>query len=151
VKIRAFVSFDLDHDSDLKLRICEEAEAPNSRVDVYDSSFREVASDWQDKLRKRVSNVELMIVLCGAYTDRAPNVHAEFELALASRVPYLLLDGRPDLSKKPAAAGTTDRLGAWNRHTLVTLGTTAGAANFDESTDDNWLPSSRSAPRRRGR
>ena len=144
MKIRAFVSFDLDHDNDLELQLRAQAEDPNSRVDVFDSSFREAASDWHEKLAKRVSNVDLLIVLCGAYTDRAANVHAELELANAAGVPYLLLDGRPDLSKKPAAATVADRLVTWNRHTVMTLGTTVAAESAAVSTDDdNWLPSTR--------
>jgi hypothetical protein len=149
VKIRAFVSFDLDHDHDLELQLCDQAKGPNSRVNVFDSSVRGTASDWHDKLRKRVSNVDLLIVLCGAYTDRAANVHAELELARAGAVPYLLLDGRSELSKKPTAARTTDRLVAWNAHTLTTLGTKVAAENFGDSIDDNWLPSTRTTRRRR--
>ena len=150
MKIHAFVSFDLDHDNDLELRLREQAEGPNSRVEVFDSSFRETASDWHDKLRKRVANVDLFIVLCGAYTDHAPNVHAELELARAAGIPYLLLEGRPGLTKKPVAASTTDRVVTWNRHTLVTVGTAVAAENFGVSTDDdNLLPSTRLARRRR--
>ena len=151
MKIRAFVTFDLDHDNDLELRIREQAGGPNSRVDVFDSSFREIAPDWQDKLRKRVANVELLIVLCGAYTDRAANVHAELQLAREAHVPYVLFDGRPGLAKKPAGADATDQLVAWKRHTLTTFGTKVAAADSGEATDDNWLPTSRLTPRRRRR
>jgi len=151
VKIRAFVSFDLDHDHDLELQICEQADGPNSRVDVFDRSFREIAPDWHDKLRKRMSNVDLLIVLCGAYTDRAANVHAEFELAREGRTPYVLLDGRPGLAERPATADTNDHLVQWNRHTLTTLGTAVAAGSSGEATDDNWLPSTRLTHRRRRR
>jgi hypothetical protein len=140
VKIRAFASFDLDHDNDLKLRMCDQAEAANSRVEVCDSSFREVAADWHDKLRRRMSNIDLLVVLCGAYTDRAANVHSELTLALEMQVSYLLLDGRPGMAKRPAAARATNSLVAWDRHTVATLGTTAASASFGESVDDNWLP-----------
>jgi hypothetical protein len=149
VKTRAFVSFDLDHDNDLKLRLCDQAGAPNSRVDVFDWSVRETADDWHDKLRKRVSNVDLVLVVCGAYTDRAANVNTEVELAREANVPYLLLDGRPDLAQVPAAARQAQGLVEWQPHTLATLGTSVSAPNLAHATDDNLLPSSRLTSRRR--
>ncbi len=151
MKTRAFVSFDLDHDNDLKVRLCTQAEAPNSRVEVFDWSVREVADDWHDKLRKRVTNVELLLVLCGAYTDRAANVNAEVELALEANIPYVLLDGRPNLAQVPAVARQTQGLVEWQPHTLATLGSTVEAGKLVGATDDNWLPSSRMTSRgRRG-
>jgi len=151
MKTRAFVSFDLDHDNDLKLRLCAQADAPNSRVEVFDYSVREVADDWHDKLRKRVSNVDLVLVVCGAYTDRANNVNTELELAIEANVPYVLLDGRPSLAQVPAAGRRTHGLVEWERHTLATLGTTVEAPKIIGATDDDWLPSSRAGSRRRRR
>jgi len=151
MKTRAFVSFDLDHDNDLKLRLCEQAGAPNSRVEVFDYSVREVADDWHDKLRKRVANVDLVLVVCGAYTDRAANVNTELELAIEANVPYLLLDGRPTLAHVPAVARQVQGLVEWQPHTLATLGTTVEAPKIVGATDDDWLPASRPTGRRRRR
>ena len=151
MKSRAFVSFDLDHDNDLKVRLCAQADASNSRVEVFDWSLREVADDWRDKLRKRVSNVDLVLVVCGAYTDRAANVNAEVELAVVANIPYLLLDGRPDLAQVPAVVRQAQSLVEWQPHTLATLGSTVEAGKVIGATDDNLLPSSRTTSRRRRR
>ena len=75
--VHVFVSFDLDHDNDCKSRLIDEVTAGGSHFTVDDWSIREVADDWRDKAEKRLSNVDLLLVICGEYTDAAANVNNE--------------------------------------------------------------------------
>jgi hypothetical protein len=113
--VHVFVSFDLDHDNDCKHRLVQEVLSDGSHFSVDDWSIREVASDWREKARKRIANVDLVLVICGEHTDTAPNVNNEIALAREAGTPYLLLDGRPGLSKKPATALERDRVLTWQR------------------------------------
>ena len=119
--VHVFVSFDLDHDNDCKLRLLSEVGPDESHFSVDDWSIREVAADWREKARKRISNVDLMLVICGEHTDTAPNVNNEIALARDAGTPYLLLDGRPGGSKRPTSALDRDRLLEWKH-------------------DQSWLP-----------
>jgi hypothetical protein len=113
--VHVFVSFDLDHDNDCRQRLEQEVLPDTSHFSVDDWSIREVADDWQDKARKRISNVDLMLVICGEHTDAASNVNNEIALAREAGTPYLLLDGRPGVSKKPHTALERDRILEWTR------------------------------------
>ena len=112
--VRVFVSFDVDHDNDLKIHLLDQAAENRSLFAVADWSIREVAADWRDKARKRISNVDLVLVICGEHTDAAPNVNNELALAQETDRPYLLLNGRPGRSQKPKAARDGDRVLDWN-------------------------------------
>ena len=113
--VHVFVSFDLDHDNDCRPRLESEVLPEDSHFSVDDWSIREVATDWEDKARKRIANVDLMLVICGEHTDTSPNVNSEIALARQSGTPYLLLDGRAGHSKKPATALDRDRVLEWKR------------------------------------
>src|SRR6478609_8557031 len=78
---RVFISFDLDHDNDLKQRLVEDATAGVAAFDPDDWSIRESAEDWHEKLRLRIANVDAVVIACGGFTDRSANVAAELELA----------------------------------------------------------------------
>ena len=113
--VHVFLSFDLDHDNDCRQRFVDEIGPESGHFVVDDWSIREVAVDWEEKARKRIANVDLMLIICGEHTDEAPNVNRELAFARAVGTPYLLLDGRPGASKKPAAALERDRLLEWKR------------------------------------
>jgi hypothetical protein len=104
------VSFDLDHDNDSKSRLVDQVTPEVSRFAVDGWSMREVADDWRDKARKRISNVDLVLVICGEHTDTAANVSNEITLAREVGTPYFLVDGRPGHSTKPHAALEHDRI-----------------------------------------
>lgn len=112
--VHVFVSFDVDSDNDCKIRLVREVMPPGSHFALDDWSIRESAKDWRVKACKRISNVDLVLVICGDHTDTAPNVNNEIELARETRTPYLLLDGRPGHAKKPAAALERDRILEWD-------------------------------------
>lgn len=113
-RVRVFVSFDLDHDNDLKSRLVDQATVDGSPFTVVDWSIREVAGDWAEKARKRMANVDLLLAICGEHTDTAAGVSTEIVLAREANRPYLLLDGRPGRSRRPPAAHVNDRVLNWN-------------------------------------
>ena len=125
-QVRVFVSFDRDHDNDCKDRLVRQIAPEGSRFTVNDWSIREVAADWQEKARKRVANIDLMLVICGEHTDTAPGVNNEIELARAVNKPYLLLDGRSGRGKKPKTALETDRVLDWSGDSLWSPAATPG-------------------------
>ena len=125
-QVRVFVSFDPDHDNDCKDRLVRQIAPEGSRFTVNDWSIREVAADWQEKARKRVANIDLMLVICGEHTDTAAGVNNEIELARAVNKPYLLLDGRSGRGKKPKTALETDRVLDWSGDSLWSPAATPG-------------------------
>jgi hypothetical protein len=112
--VHVFVSFDIDHDNDCKERLEREVMPPGSYIAIDDWSIREVARDWRSKTRKRIANVDLLLVICGEHAETAENVNHEVEVARACGVPYLLIGGRPGQSQKPKAAMERDRILEWN-------------------------------------
>ena len=121
-KVPVFISFDYDHDNDLKVLLVGQAANDDSPFDIADWSIKEASSDWKDKARTRIKRVDQVIVMCGKYTDTAIGVNAEIEIARDERKPYFLLKGRADGgNKKPTAALSTDKLYDWTWDNLKKL------------------------------
>jgi hypothetical protein len=117
-QVHVFVSFDVDHDNDCKDRLLSQVTPAGSHFAIDDWSIREIATDWQDKTTKRISNVDVLLVICGEHADTAHNVNYEIAVAREQNKPYLLLDGRPGRSTKPTTALETDQILDWSPHTL---------------------------------
>ena len=74
-KSRAYISFDFDHDSDLKALLVGQARNPNSPFEIVDMSIKEVISDnWKANARRRIKSCDVVIVICGQYTNTASGV-----------------------------------------------------------------------------
>ena len=79
---RAFISFDFDHDEDLRNLLVGQSKNPDSPFEITDRSLTEpLTGDWKEKVRRRMDNVDLVIVICGEYTDTARGVAAELAIA----------------------------------------------------------------------
>jgi hypothetical protein len=113
-KVRVFISYDLDHDNDLKIRLIDHGTREGSPFAISDWSIRELAADWRDKAAKRISHVDLVFVICGEHTDTATGVNNEIALARETCRPYFLLEGRYGRSKRPGTALATDTLYDWS-------------------------------------
>jgi len=111
-KKRVFTSFDFDHDEDLRNLLVGQSKHPDTPFDMTDASVKEpMTGDWQAKVRRRIRNCELMIVICGEYTDRATGVNAELRIAQEERIPYFLLWGRSEKDcRKPTSAKNEDKV-----------------------------------------
>ena len=120
---RTFISFDYDHDLDLKNLLMGQAKNPDSPFEISDFSIKEaVASNWKDKARTRIKGCELVIVICGETTNTATGVAAELEIAREEKTPYFLLWGRSDTPcVKPTSALPSDKVYKWTWDNLKAL------------------------------
>jgi len=122
-KKRAYISFDYDHDLDLKNLLVGQAKNPDTPFDIVDMSIKEVISkDWKDKARTRIKGCDVAIVICGDHTDTAAGVAAELSIAREERVHYFLLWGRSDKTcVKPTTALASDKIYKWTWDILKAL------------------------------
>jgi hypothetical protein len=122
-KKRVFISFDYDHDSDLKTLLVGQAKHPDSPFDLADWSVKEpMTGNWKEKARTRIQATDLMVVICGEHTDTAAGVSAEVTIAQEEELPYFLLEGRKNKAcKRPKAARATDKVYDWTWDNLKNL------------------------------
>ncbi len=122
-KTRVFISFDFDHDEDLRNLLVGQAKNPDSPFELADWSVKEAMSgNWKEKVRTRIRSVDQVLVICGEHTDTAAGVSAELQIAQEEKKPYFLLWGRSDKTcKKPTAAKSTDKIYKWTWDNLKAL------------------------------
>src|SRR2546427_2113868 len=109
---RAFISFDFDHDEDLRNMLAGQAKHPDSPFEIKDRSLKEpLTGDWKDKVRRRMDNIDIVIVICGEATHRATGVAAELAIAREKDKPYFLLHGRSGKTcTKPTTVLESDKM-----------------------------------------
>lgn len=114
-KKRVFISFDYDHDLDLKNLLVGQAKNEDSPFEIADFSIKEaISEDWKKKARTRIKGCDVVAVICGEYTDTASGMSAEVKIAQEEKVNYFLLWGRKDKPcKKPKAAHDSDKIYKW--------------------------------------
>ena len=120
---RAFISFDYDHDNDLRNALVGQAKYPNSPFQIVDASVRgHLSGDWKDKVRNRIRRADLVIVMCGEHVHRAEGVAVEVRLAQEEGKPYFLLRGHSDRAcYKPMTARSDDEMHEWTWDNLRKL------------------------------
>lgn len=120
---RAFISFDFDHDEDLRNLLVGQSNNPDSPFNLADWSVKEVLSgDWKAKVRSRIKSCSVVIIICGQYTNTATGVNTELHIAQEENIPYFLLWGRSDKTcQKPQAALATDKIYRWTWDNLKAL------------------------------
>lgn len=120
---RVFISFDFDHDSDLKTLLVGQAKNRDSPFEITDASVKyHLTGDWEAKVRGRIDRADQVIVLCGHHTDTATGVGKELAMAQELKKPYFLLKGRATgINKWPTTAKTTDKMYDWTWNNLKTL------------------------------
>jgi len=121
-KTRVFISFDYDHDLDLKNLLVGQAKNADSPFEIADWSIKTATPGWKGDARKRIRASDVVAVICGEHTDKATGVGVEVSLAQDEKVPYFLLNGRTDKTcKKPNTAKSTDKLSKWTWDNLKVL------------------------------
>jgi hypothetical protein len=122
-KTRVFISFDYDHDENLKTLLVGQSKNTDSPFELTDWSIKEpITGDWKAKARTRIKSVDVVAVICGLHTDTATGVSAEIAIAQEEKVPYFLLAGYADKAcVKPKAAKSTDKLYKWTWENLKNL------------------------------
>jgi hypothetical protein len=84
-KVPVFISFDYDHDNDLKVLLVGQAKNDDSPFEIVDQSIKDEAADWKDKARTRIKSCQQVIVICGNYTDTATGVNVEINIPTMRR------------------------------------------------------------------
>lgn len=121
-KVRAFVSFDYDHDLDLKTLLVGQAKHPDTPFEIADWSIKEASADWKLKARSRIRSADQVIVICGEYTNTATGINEEIRIARSEKKPYFLLAGRANKpNRKPTAAMESDKMYRWTWENVKTL------------------------------
>jgi hypothetical protein len=122
-KKRAFISFDFDHDEDLRNLLVGQAKNPDSPFDIADWSVKEaLTGNWKEKVRVRIRKTDLTIVICGEWTHTATGVAEELMITREEEKPYFLLWGRSDKTcTKPKTALASDKIYKWTWENLKNL------------------------------
>jgi len=112
---RVFVSFDYDHDVSLKELFVGQSRHPDTPFSIADWSVKEhIYGDWKAHARNKIRRVDVVAVICGAYTHMAEGVAAELLIAKQEYKPYFLLWGYSDRQcTKPSTASPNDRIYRW--------------------------------------
>ena len=120
---RAFISFDFDHDEELRDALVGQAKLPDSPFQIADRSVHErFESNWKDQVRARIRKTDLTIVICGEHTHTAKGVAAELTITQEEGKPYFLLRGRPNKTcHKPTMARNSDKMYKWSWDNLKKL------------------------------
>ena len=122
-KKRVFISFDIDHDELTKKALAAQADLPDSPFDFKDASVKEhLTGDWKEKVRRRMANIDVVIVLCGEHTHTASGVVAEVTIAQDKDMEYFLLAAYKDKTcRKPTSAKSSDKVYNWTWPNLKAL------------------------------
>jgi hypothetical protein len=120
---RAFISFDFDHDEDLRNLLAGQAKHPDSPFAMQNWSVREAFSgDWKEKVRARIRQTDFTIVICGEQTKAATGVAAEVTITREEGHPYFLIAGRSDRNcTRPTSALLSDKMYRWTWDNLKSL------------------------------
>ena len=120
---RAFISFDFDHDEELRDALVGQAKNPDSPFTIADWSVKEpFTGNWKEKVRDRIRRTDLTIVICGRHTHTAKGVAAELTITREEGNPYFLLWGRSrGKCTKPDMALRSDKIYNWTWKNLRKL------------------------------
>ena len=106
MKKRTFISFDYDHDHDIKECLVGQARNADSPFEITDMSIKEpISFNWKENARRRIKMCDVVVILCGEHTDTASGVTAELTIAQEEGIPY----HRPWERSIPGRTAKTER------------------------------------------
>lgn len=111
-KKRAFISFDFDHDKTCKDFVIGQSKLPESPFDAADWSMKEAAPqrDWKKEAEDRIKRSDVVIVMVGQVTYKAPGVLEEVAMARRNAIKIVQVTCDNDSSPTPVPnAGTLYR------------------------------------------
>jgi MTH538 TIR-like domain (DUF1863) len=87
---RAFIAFDYDHDEFLRTALVGQSKHPDTDFDIADWSVKEpfAERDWEKKVRTRIRQTDVVIVICGQQTHWATGVATELRIAREEGIPF---------------------------------------------------------------
>ncbi len=80
-KTKVFVSYDYEHDLDMKNNLITESNRSDSPFSINDLSLNEKVPDWQQKARKAIEKCDVFVVLLRENTHQASGVIREVRMA----------------------------------------------------------------------
>src|SRR3989337_576114 len=97
-KKKVFVSFNFDNDKTLKDFIIGQAKLPDSPFEVVDTSLKEAApmKTWEDKARAAIKRSDIVVVMGGPSTYKAPGVLKEVQMARDEGISIVQVIGYKD-------------------------------------------------------
>jgi len=117
--VPVFISFDYDHDEDLKTLLIGQARNRSTPFAFTDWSIKKETKGWKDDARKRIRRCDLVIAICGTHTDSAKGVATEIKIAREERIPFWLLQGRKDGGcKRPQGTWPWESIHPWKWDTI---------------------------------
>lgn len=123
MKKRVFISFDYDHDARVKDLLVGQSKLSDSPFDIVDMSIKEtITSNWKANARRRIKSCDVVIVLCGRYTNSATGVTAEMKIAQEEGIPYFMLKAYSEYSCcSPIGSRSNDKIYNWTWNNLKLL------------------------------
>jgi len=102
---RAFISFDVDHNSDHKVLFAGQASHSKTPFSHEDWSVKEpmLQSQWEALVKAKIGKTHFMIVLVGKHMATATGVAKEIAMAKTQNVPIfgVYVDGATTVSPLP--------------------------------------------------
>jgi hypothetical protein len=94
-KTRVFVSFDFDHDAHLARLIAGQAKLKDSPFEIADWSLKEAAPalTWQIQAEWKIKRANVVLVLVGKHTHKAPGVLKEVAIAKRNKIRIVSVNG----------------------------------------------------------
>ncbi len=119
-RIRIFVSFDGDNDSDLHDQLDAQASRRGAPFELSACSQSGAMTDaWAARARTRIRDADEVVAICGEHTHASPRMAAELRMAREEGTPCLLVWGRRErMCKKPDGAKPGDVMYSWTRRIL---------------------------------
>jgi len=95
---KVFISFEYESDRALKDLLIGQSRNDGSPFEVIDGSLKEAApeNNWEEKAEGRIKIVDIVIVLVGATTHKAPGVKKEIAIARRLKIRIVQIIGYKD-------------------------------------------------------
>ena len=116
-----FVSFDFDNDKKLKDFIIGQSKLSDSPFEVKDWSMKEAAPErnWELEAEKRIKRAEVVLVMVGSETYKAPGVLKEVDMIRKHNKKIVQIIGYKNGNYKPVP--DAGRLYSWNWENLKNI------------------------------
>jgi hypothetical protein len=124
-KARVFISFDYDHDDDLRVLLLGQAKHHNTPFSFEDWSIKHATKGWKADARKRIKRSDVVIVICGRNTHQAVGVTEEIKIAREEGKPFHLLRGRKgETCRRPSGTSAFwDTMHSWTWDNVAAIST----------------------------
>lgn len=109
------MSFDPQNDGDLRDLLVEQSSRRGSGFEIVALSEPWTTGErWDEFVRRRIRDVDEVIVICGEHTGASPGASAELRISQEESKPYFLLWGRREaMCTRPAGARPADLMYSW--------------------------------------